>query len=144
MQITANSITLRQIKSFNYSLPKIVIKLVKKVAAEHFRTIAGIPLSASPQMENMPDRWQCAYMPDDTIDPFIYQDFLASPSDDEWKETINSLPNNKAAALQESPTSSSNTSQMMLKLLITECFNTSEILSQWKDVTIYPIPKPYD
>src|SRR5438309_1903507 len=76
---------------------------VKKVAAEHFRTIAGIPLSAPPQVEDMSDRWQCAYMSDDSINPLIYQDLLAPPSDDEWKETINSFPNNKAAGTSRIP-----------------------------------------
>ena len=87
-------------------------------------------------------------MPDDTIDPRIYQDLLALPSDDEWKETINSLPNNKATGTSRIPYELfkhlSDDASLYLKHLVTECFNTSEIPSQWKDATIYPIPKPYD
>ena len=87
-------------------------------------------------------------MPDDTIDPLIYQDLLAPPSDDEWKETINSLPNNKAAGTSRIPYELfkhlSDNASLYLKHLVTECFNTSEIPLQWKDATIYSIPKPYD
>src|SRR5438270_5920287 len=135
-------IVLDRAMSTNHNQERVLVTdpvEVKKIAAEHFRTIAGIPSSAPLQVEDMSDRWQCAYMPDDTIDPLIYQDLLAPPSDDEWKETINSLPNNKAVSTSRIPYELfkhlSKDASLYLKLLVTECFNTSEILSQWKDAT---------
>src|SRR5215212_8280948 len=119
---------------------------VKKAAAEHFRTIAGIPPAAPPHILDMPDRWQTAYTPQDNIDSDIYQDLMAPPTDDEWNSMIQALPNNKAASNSRIPYELfkhlSAEASHYLKLLITECFNTAEIPSQWKDAFIYPIPKP--
>src|SRR3954454_23107923 len=121
---------------------------VKELANEHFKTIAGIPPLTPPTIHDMSDRWQPAYLPSDEIDPTIYKDLLAPPTDEEWKETINNLPNNKAAGLSGIPydliKQLSEEASLYLKLLITECFDSEEIPSHWKDATIYPIPKPYD
>src|SRR5439155_8269810 len=70
------------------------------------------------------------------------------PTDEELQAAIKALPNGKAASLsgipyellKELPEEAS----LYLKLLITECFNSNDVLSHWKDATIYPIPKPYD
>ena len=121
---------------------------VKRIAAEHFRTIAGIPPSHPPNLEDMKERWQIEYTPRDDIDDSIYQDLLAPPTEEEWDNMIKNLPNNKAAGNSRIPYELfkhlSEEASLYLKLLVTECFNTSEIPSQWKDAFIYPIPKPYD
>src|SRR4051812_44468669 len=121
---------------------------VKELANDHFKTIAGIPPSTPPTIDEMSDRWQLAYLPSDEINPTIYKDLLAPPTDEEWKEAIKNLSNNKAAGLSGIPydliKQLPEEASLYLKLLITECFDLEEIPSHWKDATIYPIPKPYD
>src|SRR3954454_19430094 len=121
---------------------------VKELANDHFKTIAGIPPSTPSTIDEMSDRWQLAYLPSDEIDPTIYKDLLAPPTEEEWKEAIGNLPNNKAAGLSGIPydliKQLPDEASLYLKRLITKCFNSEEIPSHWKDVTIYPIPKPYD
>src|SRR3954454_3111228 len=56
---------------------------VKELANEHFKTIAGIPPSTPPTIDDMSDRWQTAYLPSDEIDSTIYKDLLAPPTDEE-------------------------------------------------------------
>src|SRR3954452_17273643 len=121
---------------------------VKELTNDHFKTIAGIPPLTPPTIDKMSDRWQLAYLPSDEINPTIYKDLLAPPTDEEWKEAIKNLPNNKAAGLSGIPydliKQLPEEASLYLKLFITECFNLEEIPSHWKDATIYPIPKLYD
>src|SRR5215213_5991860 len=119
---------------------------IKLVANEHFRTIPGSPPAHRITLSQMTPTWFSAYSPNNSIDPNIYSNLLAPPSNDEWRSTIASLPNGKAAG-------PSGISYEMIKYLttfssdyllnlITECFDTGCIPSQWKDASIYPIPKP--
>ena len=121
---------------------------VKRLASEHFRTIAGVPPTAPPSLHDMPEHWQMDYLPLDDVNPMIYQDILSPPSDDEWKEVINSLPNGSAAGLSGIPyellKNLPESASFYLRQLIINCFRSSSIPSQWKDATIYLIPKPYD
>src|SRR3954453_22127591 len=96
----------------------------------------------------MTEEWQLAYLPDDDIDQLIYNNLLSPPTDDKWNAAVKALPHNKAAGISGIPyefiQQLSAEASLYLKLLVTECFDSEEIPSQWKDATIYPIPKPYD
>jgi hypothetical protein len=78
----------------------------------------------------------------------IYNDLLKPINDDEWTSTIASLPNNKAARLSNIPYEFikhlSNESSTYLREIIDLCLQSDQIPSEWKDATIYPIPKPHD
>src|SRR3989440_457158 len=121
---------------------------VKTLANHHFRTIAGVPLKPVPTIDDMSDRWQQAYLPQDDIDSTIYNNLLDPSTDEEWQAAVKVLPNGKAAGLSGIPyellKEFPDEVSLYLKLLITECFNSNDIPSYWKDATIYPIPKPYD
>ena len=121
---------------------------VKKLVNNHFKNIAGIPPSTPTTLDNMSDDWQLEYLPQHDIDPSIYDDLLSPPSDEEWKNTISSLPNGSAAGISgisyELIKHLPEYASSFLKKLVTTCFTTSRIPSQWKDATIYPIPKPQD
>src|SRR3989440_4618957 len=121
---------------------------VKTLANNHFRTVAGVPIKTAPTIDDMSDRWQQAYLPQDDIDSTIYNDLLDPLTDEEWQAAIKALPNGKAAGLSGIPyellKKLSDEASLYLKLLITECFDSKDIPSHWKDATIYPIPKPYN
>src|SRR5436305_14159905 len=121
---------------------------VKTLANNHFRTVAGVLTKTAPTIDDMSDRWQQAYLPQDDIDSTIYNDLLDPPTDEEWQAAIKALPNGKAAGLSGIPykllKELPDEASLYLKLLITEYFDSQDIPSHWKDVTIYPIPKPYD
>ena len=121
---------------------------VKTLANNHFRTVAGVPSKPAPTIDDMSDRWQQAYLPQDNIDSTIYNDLLDPPTYEEWQAAIKALPNGKAAGLSGIPyellKELPDEVSLYLKLLITECFNSNDIPSHWKDATIYPIPKPYN
>ncbi|HVI21775.1 MAG TPA: reverse transcriptase family protein, partial [Bacillus sp. (in: firmicutes)] len=121
---------------------------IKMIANKHYQTIAGSPPTREFTLQNMTAFWQDIYMPQQNINSNIYDSLLAAPTDDEWQHTISALPNDKAPG-------PSNISYEMLKKMapplseylkdiVTLCFNSGHIPSQWKDVTIYPIPKPSD
>src|SRR5439155_295796 len=121
---------------------------VKTLANNHFRIITGVPSKPAPTIDDMSDRWQQAYLPQDDIDSTIYNNLLDPPTDEEWQAAIKALTNGKAAGLSGIPyellKELSDEVSLYLKLLITECFDSKDILSHWKDATIYSIPKPYD
>ena len=65
---------------------------IKQHAAQHFQQYA-IPSAVPPPMN---DRWFNQYTPKTYIRDKWYQSVMASPTWDEWKSTIQSLPNDKA------------------------------------------------
>src|SRR5256714_1435555 len=79
---------------------------VKTLANNHFRTVAGVPSKPAPTIDDMTDRWQQAYLPQDDIDSTIYNDLLDPSTDEEWQAAIKALPNDKAASYQKSYTNS--------------------------------------
>src|SRR6266480_3637088 len=92
--------------------------------------------------------WQNIYTPEESINRSIYDSLLHSPTDEEWHFTISALPNDKASGpsgiLYEILKNLSPFLSKSLRELITLCFNSGHIPSQWKDATIYSIPKPTD
>jgi hypothetical protein len=121
---------------------------IKQVANLHYQTIAGSPPTRRNTLQNMTTLWRDIYTPQDSINSSIYDSLLVSPTDEEWHSTISALPNEKA------PGPSGISYEMIKKLtpslseqlkdIVTLCFNSGHIPSQWKDATIYPIPKPTD
>src|SRR5256885_6510433 len=56
-----------------------LFRSVKMLANNHFRTVAGVPIKTAPTIDDMSDRWQQAYLPQDDIDSTIYNDLLDPP-----------------------------------------------------------------
>src|SRR5256885_14826893 len=108
-----------------------LFRSVKMLANDHFRTVAGIPIKTAPTIDDMSDRWQQAYLPQDDIDSTIYNDLLDPPTDEEWQAAIRALPNGKAAGLSRIPyellKELLDKASLYLKLLITECFDSNDI-----------------
>jgi Reverse transcriptase (RNA-dependent DNA polymerase) len=121
---------------------------VKQLAKEHFKNVVSAPTSTARCTQDLPERWEMEYLPSDNIDSSIYNDILAPPTSEEWESAIRSLPNNKAAGISGIPYEFlkhlSNSASNFLKDIIATCFTNSIVPSQWKDATIYPIPKPHD
>jgi len=119
---------------------------IKEIANLHFQTIAGAPPVHQIRIEEMTSHWRNIYTPSDDIHESIYENLLIPPTDDEWRSTISNLPNGKATGPSEISYEMlkhmSNAVSNFLKDIVTECFITGSIPSQWKDATIYPIPKP--
>ena len=121
------------INNNNETVLKTAPHKVKELANNYFRTIAGSPLTNTPSIEEMTDRWQLAYLPNDDIDSSIYNNLLDPPTDEEQKAAIQALPNGKAAELSGIPyeliKNLSEDASLYLRLLITECFNSQDIPS---------------
>src|SRR4051812_571959 len=107
---------------------------VKELTNNHFHTIAGTPTKTPPIIEEMTEEWQLAYLPDDDINQLIYNNLLSLPTDDEWNAAVKALSHNKAAELSGIPyefiQQLSPDASLYLKLLVIECFDSKEILSQ--------------
>src|SRR4051794_9435696 len=92
--------------------------------------------------------WQNIYTSEASIDKSIYDSLLISPTNEKWYSTISALPNDKAPG--PSGISYEIIKNLLpslsehLKDIVTLCFNSGHIPSQWKNATIYPIPKPAD
>jgi len=73
---------------------------------------------------------------------------MTPPDFDEWKEIIKSLPNDKATG----PTGISNemikhlgqNTDKTLWKLARMCFILEDIPQEWREATVYPIPKPME
>jgi hypothetical protein len=121
---------------------------LKKVVADHFKFIAGNPPSVSMTFDLLPDNWKPIYTPPDDIDDNIYNSILFPVTEEEWNSALSSLPSGKAAGLSGIPYEMlkhlSPDASSYLKDLVSLCFSTSYIPSEWKDATIYPIPKPHE
>ena len=121
---------------------------VKQLANDHFKSVAGVPSSAPPTLDEMPDSWNLEYQPLHDVDPMIYNNLLTRPTDEEWSSVISSLPNGSAAGLSgisyELIKNLPDSASKYLRDFVSNCYTSHMIPSHWKDATIYPIPKPYD
>jgi exonuclease III/ribonuclease HI len=118
--------------------------LVNKETILHFQTVAG-GINESKQLN---DRWQAQYSPKSDIREKWYECIMLPPTMEEWSSVIKSLPLHKA-------TGPSGISNEMLRhvgpimadaihQLICVCLRINDIPQQWREATIYPIPKPMD
>src|ERR1041385_4928624 len=96
----------------------------------------------------MNSRWRSEYSPLPHIDDSIYDALLFAPTDKEWASTLKSLPNGKAAGISGIPYELlkhlPNEALKYLKDIVSLYFASSHIPSEWKEATIYPIPKPQE
>ncbi|GET52559.1 RNA-directed DNA polymerase from mobile element jockey-like [Rhizophagus irregularis DAOM 181602=DAOM 197198] len=121
---------------------------IKQAAIKHFQSVVTPPLVQYSSTDSFPPRWQRAYTPLLDIDSSLYNSVMSPILADEWKNTLNSMPNNKASG-------PSKISYEMLKHLTGETFNLSLVLANaclihgdipadWREALVYPIPKPHE
>ncbi|GBC50785.2 RNA-directed DNA polymerase from mobile element jockey-like [Rhizophagus irregularis DAOM 181602=DAOM 197198] len=121
---------------------------IKQAAINHFQSVVTPPLVRYSSMDSFPPRWQRVYTPLSDIDLSLYISVMSPILEDEWKNILNSMPNNKASG-------PSKISYEMLKHLTGEAFNLSFILANaclihgdipadWREALVYPIPKPHE
>ncbi|GET64215.1 RNA-directed DNA polymerase from mobile element jockey-like [Rhizophagus irregularis DAOM 181602=DAOM 197198] len=121
---------------------------IKQAAIEHFQSVVTPPLVQYSSTNSFPPRWQRAYTPLPDINSSLYNSVMSPILADEWKNTLNSMPNNKASG-------PSKISYEMLKHLTGEAFNLSLVLANaclthgdipadWREALVYPIPKPHE
>ncbi|GET59005.1 RNA-directed DNA polymerase from mobile element jockey-like [Rhizophagus irregularis DAOM 181602=DAOM 197198] len=121
---------------------------IKQAAIKHFQSVVTPPLVQYSSTDLFPPRWQRAYTPLSDFDSSLYTSVMSPILTDEWKNTINSMPNNKASG-------PSKISYEMLKHLTGEAFNLSLVLANaclihgdipadWREALVYPIPKPHE
>ncbi|GET55376.1 hypothetical protein RIR_jg15804.t3 [Rhizophagus irregularis DAOM 181602=DAOM 197198] len=121
---------------------------IKQAAIKHFQSVVTPPLVQYSSTDSFPPRWQRAYTPLPDIDSSLYNSVMSPILADEWKNTLNSMPNNKASG-------PSKISYEMLKHLTGETFNLSLVLANaclihgdipadWREALVYPIPKPHE
>src|SRR5436190_13497251 len=151
LNCTRRSIVLDQIlisdDNGNSSLTTDPIR-IKEAAIQHFKYIAGNPITHHISLDDMSPFWQSLYTPSENIDCTIYANLLAEPSDSEWSSTISALPNNKAAGPSgisyEMLKHMDSSCSTFLKNIIVACFHSDQIPVEWQSATVYPIPKPHD
>ncbi|PKB97828.1 hypothetical protein RhiirA5_421482 [Rhizophagus irregularis] len=95
---------------------------IKQAAIKHFQSVVTPPLVQHSSTASFPPRWQRAYAPISDIDLSLYNSVMSPILEEEWKNTIQSMPNNKASG-------PSKISYEMLKHLTGEAFNLSLILA---------------
>ncbi|GET52104.1 RNA-directed DNA polymerase from mobile element jockey-like [Rhizophagus irregularis DAOM 181602=DAOM 197198] len=121
---------------------------IKQAAIKHFQSVVTPPLVQHSSINEFPPRWQKAYTPISDIDSSLYTSVMSPILEEEWKNTIQSMPNNKASG-------PSKISYEMLKHLTGEAFNLSLVLANaclthgnipadWREALVYPIPKPHE
>ncbi|CAB5381917.1 unnamed protein product [Rhizophagus irregularis] len=121
---------------------------IKQAAIKHFQSVVTPPLIQYSSIDEFSSRWQRAYTPISDIDSSLYNSVMSPILDFEWKNIINSMPNNKASG-------PSKISYEMLKHLTGEAFNLSLVLANaclihgdipadWREALVYPIPKPHE
>ncbi|GET59571.1 reverse transcriptase family protein [Rhizophagus irregularis DAOM 181602=DAOM 197198] len=97
---------------------------IKQAAIKHFQSVVTPPLVQYSSTDSFPPRWQRAYTPLPDIDSSLYNSVMSPILADEWKNTLNSMPNNKASA--------------------NACLIHGDIPADWREALVYPIPKPHD
>src|SRR5436189_4677095 len=77
----------------------------------------------------------------------IYNNLLTRLTDEEWSSVISSLPNGSVARLSGISyvliKNLPNSASKYLRDFVSNCYTSHMLPSQWKDATIYPIPKPH-
>ncbi|EXX66068.1 hypothetical protein RirG_127400 [Rhizophagus irregularis DAOM 197198w] len=119
---------------------------IKQAAIKHFQSVTP-PLVQHSSTDEFPPRWQRAYTPIFDIDSSLYNSVMSPILEEEWKNTIQSMPNKASGP--------SKISYEMLKHLTGEAFNLSLILANacftygdisadWREALVYPILKPHE
>ncbi|GET62832.1 RNA-directed DNA polymerase from mobile element jockey-like [Rhizophagus irregularis DAOM 181602=DAOM 197198] len=98
--------------------------VIKQAAIKHFQSVVTPPLVQYSSTDLFPSRWQRAYTPLSDIDSSLYNSVMSPILADEWKNTLNSMPNNKASA--------------------NACLIHGNIPADWREALVYPIPKPHE
>ncbi|GBC19651.1 hypothetical protein RIR_jg41913.t1 [Rhizophagus irregularis DAOM 181602=DAOM 197198] len=150
LSVEHRSIVLDRVLVVIDSKPTLLTKPsdIKQAAIKHFQSVVTPPLVQHSSIDEFPPRWQRAYTPISDIDLSLYTSVLSPILEEEWKNTIQSMPNNKASG-------PSKISYEMLKHLTGEAFNLSLVLANaclthgdipadWCEALVYPILKPHE
>ncbi|GET52393.1 RNA-directed DNA polymerase from mobile element jockey-like [Rhizophagus irregularis DAOM 181602=DAOM 197198] len=150
LSVEHRSIVLDRVLVVIDSKPTLLTDLldIKQAAIKHFQSVVTPPLVQYSSTDSFPPRWQRAYTPISDIDSSLYNSVMSPILEEEWKNTIQSMPNNKASG-------PSKISYEMLKHLTGETFNLSLVLANaclihgdisadWHEALIYPIPKSHE
>src|SRR6266498_3680594 len=120
--------------------------IIKEETNKHFQTVAGAVNMVKNLNEKDNKRWNEQYKPKGDIDGKIYQYLMEQPTWEEWIETVKLLPNGKAAGPSkisyEMIKHVADELQQVIYNLICACIRFNDIPDEWRNATIYPIPKP--
>ena len=115
---------------------------IKRNVNKHFQNFA-IPSTPASALSG---KWIDQYSPKSDIDENIYDNVMDPPDFELWMTTVNDLPNDKAPGpsgiCNEMLKHLGTDTQKILHLLISFCFLTNDIPTEWKIAHVYPIPKP--
>ncbi|GES96270.1 L1Tc protein [Rhizophagus clarus] len=97
-------------------------------------------------LSSLPLRWSSRYQPVDLLSDDIYDSVISLISLDKFCSTIRTLPCGKAAGPSGIPYEafkhlSENNLSWLLRLF-NDCLLTGNIPTEWRNASIYPIPKP--
>ncbi|CAB5154977.1 unnamed protein product [Rhizophagus irregularis] len=117
-------------------------KEIVKEAENHYQNVAG---KRSNNFLVLDDRWSNRYKPIQQIDQMWYSEILIPISIEEWRDMINSLPNDKASGpskiSNEMLKKAGDNTHKNLLFLANLCLTTGDIPSEWRTALLYPIPK---
>ncbi|PKK56194.1 hypothetical protein RhiirC2_800545, partial [Rhizophagus irregularis] len=147
---TRHRITLDHVFIDHPTQPKLLTDPhdIDDAVINHFQN--SVPIKSSPpdNISTLPERWFSAYRLIDDVDSSIYNSLLDSPTLEEWLSTVSSMPNDKAPGpsmitYEMLKHVGPNTSALVL-ILVQSCFYTADIPDLWRQVMVFPIPKPHE
>jgi hypothetical protein len=117
-------------------------KRIKEEVVKHFQSVAG----SQNKEKDIPEDWKEDYQAKENINKDIYRSLMDIPMLEELKISINNLAKGKAAGPSEITYElfkiASDNYIEKLRHLIGLIFKQQEIPADWKNMYIYPIPKP--
>jgi hypothetical protein len=124
---------------------------IESETIKHFKYLGKKPEEQSMifnNLEDLPMEWRAFYSRDNTIIAEELLDMGKSITIEELDETIKNLPNEKAPGPSKIVYEDFKMSGPKYRKELLQLFNTilskGRMPSEWKKVTVYPIPKPKD
>src|SRR5579859_8002597 len=108
----------------------------------HFQMVANV----INKEKEIPEEWTHAYEEQSHIDNNIYNNLMCPINLEELKNVIHNLASNKATGSSKISNEIikhlKDNTITLIKDLMNDCLQESDILVEWKYANIYPIPKP--
>src|SRR5271170_473615 len=121
---------------------------IQLAANDHFQNFVPIRSYSFDRLNELPAIWQEQYQPLPQIDETVYADLMNPVTQEEWSTVIRTLPKQKAAGPSQL------TYEMFAHLgpmcltktlhLLDLCLDYANIPAEWREATVFPIPKPVD